>query len=52
MKFLTLLFFYFAAQLTQVSSEETSDVVTLTPDTFDQVIDGSKGQLVEFYAPW
>lgn len=22
------------------------------PDNFDKVIDGSKGALVEFYAPW
>ena len=30
----------------------SSNVVNLTPETFDRVIDGSKGQLVEFYAPW
>ncbi len=29
-----------------------SKVINLTPETFDRVIDGSKGQLVEFYAPW
>ncbi|KAI9143320.1 thioredoxin-like protein [Paraphysoderma sedebokerense] len=29
-----------------------SDVVVLTPDNFDQFIDGSKHALVEFYAPW
>jgi protein disulfide-isomerase-like protein len=29
-----------------------SDVVVLTPENFDQVVDGSKNVLVEFYAPW
>ncbi|GAB9463838.1 Tkl protein kinase [Globisporangium polare] len=29
-----------------------SDVVVLTPENFDQVVDGSKDVLVEFYAPW
>jgi len=28
------------------------DVVDLTPANFDSVIDGSKGALVEFFAPW
>lgn len=27
-------------------------VVDLTPDNFDQFVDGSKGAFVEFYAPW
>jgi protein disulfide-isomerase A6 len=27
-------------------------VLDLTPDNFDSVIDGSKGALVEFFAPW
>jgi len=27
-------------------------VVDLTPSNFDQIIDGSKAALVEFYAPW
>lgn len=27
-------------------------VVELTPDNFDQVVDGSKAAFVEFYAPW
>jgi protein disulfide-isomerase A6 len=27
-------------------------VLTLTPDNFDKVVDGSKNVLVEFYAPW
>jgi protein disulfide-isomerase A6 len=27
-------------------------VVDLTPDNFDQVVDGSKGAFVEFFAPW
>ncbi|RHY13279.1 hypothetical protein DYB25_003806 [Aphanomyces astaci] len=29
-----------------------SDVVTLTPDNFKSVVDGSKNVFVEFYAPW
>jgi protein disulfide-isomerase A6 len=29
-----------------------SDVVVLTPENFDSVVDGSKHVLVEFYAPW
>ncbi|GLD92973.1 hypothetical protein PINS_up001565 [Pythium insidiosum] len=31
---------------------KASDVVVLTPDNFDSVVDGSKHVLVEFYAPW
>jgi protein disulfide-isomerase A6 len=27
-------------------------VVELTPDNFDKVVDGSKGAFVEFFAPW
>jgi len=30
----------------------SSNVVDLTPENFDQVVDGSKGALVEFFAPW
>jgi len=29
-----------------------SNVVDLTPDNFDKVVDGSKGAFVEFFAPW
>lgn len=29
-----------------------SNVVELTPENFDQVVDGSKNVLVEFFAPW
>lgn len=39
-----------AAALTAVVS--ASDVVTLTPENFGSVVDGSKHTLVEFYAPW
>jgi len=28
------------------------NVLVLTPDNFDTVVDGSKGVFVEFYAPW
>jgi len=34
------------------TSAIASDVVTLTPANFDQVVDGSANVLVEFYAPW
>ncbi|KAJ1964571.1 hypothetical protein IWQ62_002898 [Dispira parvispora] len=30
----------------------TSAVVELTPDNFDQVVDGSKSVFIKFYAPW
>jgi len=30
----------------------TAQVVDLTPDNFDSVIDGSKAAFVEFFAPW
>jgi protein disulfide-isomerase-like protein len=39
-----------AAALATLTS--ASDVVVLTPANFDQVVDGSKNVLVEFYAPW
>lgn len=29
-----------------------SDVVILTPDNFDDVVDGSKNVFIEFFAPW
>jgi protein disulfide-isomerase A6 len=29
-----------------------AEVVDLTPDNFDKVVDGSKGVFVEFFAPW
>ncbi|KAE8899832.1 putative protein disulfide-isomerase [Phytophthora fragariae] len=31
---------------------KAGDVTVLTPDNFDQVVDGSKHVLVKFYAPW
>ncbi|RHY27674.1 hypothetical protein DYB32_006624 [Aphanomyces invadans] len=39
-----------AAAVTAVVS--ASDVVTLTPNTFKSVVDGSKNVFVKFYAPW
>ena len=35
-----------------VCSSFASDVVELTPENFDQIVDGSKPVLVEFFAPW
>ncbi|EQC36890.1 hypothetical protein SDRG_05719 [Saprolegnia diclina VS20] len=35
-----------------VTAVMASDVVVLTPENFDDVVDGSKNVLVEFYAPW
>lgn len=29
-----------------------SNVVELTPDNFDQYVDGSRDSFIEFYAPW
>ena len=28
------------------------NVVVLTPENFDSIVDGSKDALIEFYAPW
>jgi protein disulfide-isomerase A6 len=47
MKALLFLAFLIAAALA-----EHSDVVVLTPENFDSVVDGSKHAFVEFYAPW
>ena len=33
-------------------SVSAAAVQSLTPDTFDTVVDGSKGVFVEFFAPW
>ncbi|DBA03631.1 TPA: hypothetical protein N0F65_006810 [Lagenidium giganteum] len=30
----------------------SEDVVVLTPDNFDKVVDGSKNVFIKFYAPW
>jgi len=35
-----------------VAAAVASNVVVLTPDNFDSVVDGSKGVFVDFYAPW
>mmetsp|Transcript_29862 Transcript_29862/g.33325 ORF Transcript_29862/g.33325 Transcript_29862/m.33325 type:complete len:362 (+) Transcript_29862:35-1120(+) len=35
-----------------VGEGESSDVVDLTPDNFDEIVDGSKAVFVEFFAPW
>ncbi|RKP09953.1 putative disulfide isomerase [Thamnocephalis sphaerospora] len=34
------------------TADTDGHTVVLTPDNFDQIIDGSKHALVEFYAPW
>ncbi|KAJ3021186.1 hypothetical protein HKX48_009020 [Thoreauomyces humboldtii] len=38
--------------LFSVVRADNSHVVTLTADNFDEIIDGSRPALVEFYAPW
>ncbi|CAK4705886.1 unnamed protein product [Aphanomyces euteiches] len=45
---------FFALLVAAVSAVvlSASDVVTLTPDNFDSIVDGSKNVFVEFYAPW
>lgn len=40
------------ALLACVVLASAGNVVDLTPDNFDSVVDGSKHALVEFYAPW
>jgi protein disulfide-isomerase A6 len=34
------------------ASVAVAQVVELTPDNFDTVVDGSKNVFVEFFAPW
>jgi len=41
-----------AALLAFAALCSASNVVILTPDNFDSVVDGSKNVLVEFFAPW
>ena len=43
--------FLFVA-LFAVLSVASANVVILTPDNFDSVVDGSKNVLIEFFAPW
>ena len=33
-------------------SSTDGNVIALTPATFDEIVDGSRPALVEFYAPW
>lgn len=35
-----------------VSADEPSDVLSLTPDTFDLAVEKEPLILVEFFAPW
>src|SRR5688572_23297131 len=42
----------FVALLALIGAALTSNVVELTPDNFDTVVDGSKHVFVEFFAPW
>ncbi len=35
-----------------IATVTASDVVVLTPDNFDKVVDGSKHVFIKFYAPW
>jgi len=37
---------------TLIAITVASNVVVLTPENFDSIVDGSKNILVEFYAPW
>jgi thiol:disulfide interchange protein len=37
---------------THIHTHTQASVVTLTPDNFDQVVNGDKNVLVKFYAPW
>lgn len=42
----------FVAVLACIVLASAGNVVDLTPDNFDAVVDGSKHVFVEFYAPW
>jgi len=46
----TLIVFIVAALFLQLGS--ASNVVDLTPENFDSVVDGSKNVFIEFFAPW
>eukprot|EP00003_Mantamonas_plastica_P000209 TRINITY_DN101_c0_g1_i2.p1 TRINITY_DN101_c0_g1~~TRINITY_DN101_c0_g1_i2.p1 ORF type:complete len:375 (+),score=141.23 TRINITY_DN101_c0_g1_i2:40-1164(+) len=50
----TSVLFVVAILVATFASVPTVDaaVIDLTPDNFDDVVDGSKGTLVEFFAPW
>lgn len=47
-----LLLLVLAALFALASATDSSNVVVLTPENFDTVVDGSKPVFVEFYAPW
>ncbi|RUS19467.1 thioredoxin-like protein, partial [Endogone sp. FLAS-F59071] len=47
-----LLNIFRSSPFSTVYADEGSNVLALDPSTFDQVIDGSRPALVEFYAPW
>jgi len=40
------------ASMVSTAAAAASNVVVLTPENFDEIIDGSTPALVEFYAPW
>jgi protein disulfide-isomerase A6 len=42
----------FALLALVASALAAENVVVLTPENFDQVVDGSRASFVEFYAPW
>jgi protein disulfide-isomerase A6 len=46
---LSIVLTVFATNTARISA---SDVVDLTPDNFDTVVDGTKNVFVKFYAPW
>lgn len=41
-----------AVAAAQEPEAHIAGILDLTPDNFNSVVDGSKGILVEFYAPW
>jgi protein disulfide-isomerase A1 len=49
---ITLLFALLAISAHAATIEEEDDVIVLTDDNFDEVINGNEFILVEFYAPW
>ena len=49
---MTKIFVFSFLILTILKISYCSDVVVLTPENFDQIVDGSSPVLIDFYAPW